>query len=99
MLHYLLLGRCGLISAFTKTRRKGWPTAETAYDLWQQLRQQEDTVLDDASAYATGAHLTNSALLMKFMPLWGKPQLLHLATLELAGCFRHVHTSCGRSCR
>ena len=43
---------CGLISALGKVRRRGQPSAEIAYQLWQELCQLQLPL--DAGAYRTG---------------------------------------------
>ena len=44
---------CGLISALGKIRRRGQPSADLAYQLWQELYEAEMPGLD-AAAYRTG---------------------------------------------
>ena len=43
---------CGLISALGKVRRRGQPSAELAYQLWQELYQLQEPL--DAAAFRTG---------------------------------------------
>ena len=43
---------CGLISALGKVRRRGQPSAELAYKLWQELYQLRLPL--DAAAFRTG---------------------------------------------
>lgn len=44
---------CGLISALGKVRRRGQPSAELAYQLWQEMCEADMPGLD-AAAYRTG---------------------------------------------
>lgn len=44
---------CGLISALGKERRRGQPSADLAYQLWQELYEAEMPGLD-AAAYRAG---------------------------------------------
>lgn len=43
---------CGLISALGKVRRRGQPSAELAYQLWQELYQLQEPL--DAAAFRAG---------------------------------------------
>lgn len=47
---------CALISSFNKSRKRGWPYAQAAHDLWTELRMQgSDTLKDiDAPSFAVG---------------------------------------------
>lgn len=57
---------CHLISSFNKSKKRGWPFAEAAYRLWQELHTQAGDVVEDldASAFATGIAPTKIALRM-----------------------------------
>jgi len=68
---------CGLISAFGKVRRRGQPSADLAYQLWQELCDLQLPL--DAAAFRTGILPSNQFIQHLH---WDVLVMLHLLLLD-----------------